>query len=74
MFDRTWSSLFADLIETDFIHDKDIAVDTDWVRQNYSVTAIAGRGTYGYVLYVRYFLTPFCQLEIHHALASLRPQ
>lgn len=39
--------VFTDLIESDFLHIRNVAKDTDWRRQNYSVTAEAGRGPYG---------------------------
>jgi hypothetical protein len=39
--------VFTDLIESDFLHIKDVASDTDWSRQNYSVTAALARGPYG---------------------------
>ncbi len=42
--------LFTDIIETDFIHDQNIAVDTDWIRQLYNGSAVAVRGNYGYVV------------------------
>ncbi|KUJ09920.1 glycoside hydrolase family 16 protein [Mollisia scopiformis] len=41
------SYVFTDLIESDFVHIQDVASDTDWSRQNYSVTALAARGPYG---------------------------
>jgi hypothetical protein len=40
-------SLFTDLIETDFLHLPNISLDTDWRRQEFPVTAAAGRGPYG---------------------------
>lgn len=39
--------VFSDLIESDFLHITNVSLDTDWRRQNYSVTAVAGRGPYG---------------------------
>ncbi|KAH7418932.1 glycoside hydrolase family 16 protein [Cadophora sp. MPI-SDFR-AT-0126] len=39
--------VWTDLLETDFLHLDDIAKDSDWQRQNYSVTAQAARGPYG---------------------------
>jgi len=42
--------VFTDLIESDFLHIKNVSLDTDWRRQNFSVTAEAARGPYGYVL------------------------
>jgi hypothetical protein len=41
------SFLFTDLIETDFLHLQNVSLDTDWKRQNFSVTPAAGRGPYG---------------------------
>lgn len=41
---------FTDLVESDFLHIRDIAVNTDWQRQNFTKTPEAGRGPYGYVL------------------------
>ncbi|KAG0648895.1 Lichenase [Hyphodiscus hymeniophilus] len=40
-------SIFTDLIETDFLHLTNISKDTDWRRQEFPVTAAAGRGPYG---------------------------
>jgi hypothetical protein len=39
--------LFTDVIESDFLHIKNLTLDTDWRRQNFSVTPEAGRGPYG---------------------------
>ncbi len=39
----TWT----DLLETDFLHLDSIADDTDWTRQNYSVSADNARGPFG---------------------------
>lgn len=39
--------LFTDIIESDFLHVPNVAYDTDWSRQNYSVTAADARGPYG---------------------------
>lgn len=39
--------VFTDLLESDFLHLQDISLDTDWVRQNFTVTAVEARGTYG---------------------------
>lgn len=39
--------LTTDLIESDFIHSKDVFKDTDWRVQGYSVTAQDSRGPYG---------------------------
>lgn len=41
------SYIFTDLIETDFLHLDDVVKNSDWVRQDYNVTAEAGRGNYG---------------------------
>lgn len=41
------SSVFMDLLETDFTHVKDISQNPDWVRQQFNVTAEVGRGEYG---------------------------
>ena len=43
----TIPALFTDLIESDFLHIRNISLDTDWRRQEYNVTAAAGRGPYG---------------------------
>lgn len=40
-------TLFTDLIESDFMHLPNISLDTDWRRQEFPVTAAAGRGPYG---------------------------
>jgi hypothetical protein len=40
-------SIFTDIIESDFLHIQNIALDTDWRRQEYNVTTEAGRGPYG---------------------------
>ena len=40
-------STFTDLIESDFLHLTNISMDTDWRRQEFQVTAAAGRGPYG---------------------------
>jgi hypothetical protein len=39
--------LFTDIVESDFLHIKNVSLDTDWKRQNFSETAEAGRGPYG---------------------------
>ncbi|KAK0129978.1 hypothetical protein ONS96_000518 [Cadophora gregata f. sp. sojae] len=39
--------VWTDLLETDFLHLDDIAKDTDWQRQNYTVTAQSARGPFG---------------------------
>ena len=41
------SSLYTDLIETDFLHLANITNDTDWQPQNYTVTPELARGPYG---------------------------
>lgn len=41
------STLYTDLIESDFLHLKNITSDTDWLRQKYQVTADVARGPYG---------------------------
>ncbi|TVY80537.1 Beta-glucanase [Lachnellula suecica] len=38
---------FTDIIESDFVHIKNISLDTDWKRQSFAVTPAAGRGPYG---------------------------
>ncbi|KAL2075234.1 hypothetical protein VTL71DRAFT_177 [Oculimacula yallundae] len=45
--DSATSYIFTDLLETDFFHLDDIAKNTDWQRQNYSITAASNRGKYG---------------------------
>ena len=44
---QTSSFLFTDIIESDFLHIANISLDTDWRRQNFTVTPEAGRGPYG---------------------------
>ncbi|RAL68386.1 hypothetical protein DID88_007117 [Monilinia fructigena] len=39
--------IFTDLIESDFLHISNVTLDTDWRRQQFSVSAAAGRGPYG---------------------------
>ena len=41
------STLYTDLIETDFLHLKNITTDTDWIPQNYTVSPELARGPYG---------------------------
>ena len=41
------TSLYTDLLETDFLHLPNITADTDWQPQNYTVTAANARGPYG---------------------------
>ena len=41
---------FTDLIESDFLHIRDVALDTDWQRQSFTKTPEAGRGPYGYAI------------------------
>lgn len=41
------STLYTDLIETDFLHLANINTDTDWQPQNYTVTPELARGPYG---------------------------
>jgi hypothetical protein len=41
------SFLFTDVLESDFLHIKNIKADTDWSIQNYDVSAAAARGPYG---------------------------
>lgn len=41
------SNLYTDLMETDFQRVKDIADNTDWAPQSYTVDAIAARGPFG---------------------------
>ena len=41
------STLYTDLIESDFLHTQNITDDTDWQAQNYSVSADKARGPYG---------------------------
>lgn len=38
---------FTDLLESDFLHLQNISLDTDWIRQNFTVTAVDARGLYG---------------------------
>lgn len=40
-------NLFTDVLESDFLHLANISLDTDWKRQEFAVTAAAGRGPYG---------------------------
>lgn len=39
--------LFTDAIESDFTKSRNMADNNDWVRQQFNVTATAGRGRYG---------------------------
>lgn len=39
--------IFTDLIETQFSQAKDMSQETDWVAQQFNVSAEAGRGDYG---------------------------
>ena len=41
------STLYTDLLETDFLHLANITADTDWQPQNYTVTPELARGPYG---------------------------
>ena len=41
------STLYTDLLETDFLHLPNITSDTDWQPQNYTVTPEIARGPYG---------------------------
>ena len=41
------STLYTDLIETDFLHLQNITGDTDWQGQDYTVSAELARGPYG---------------------------
>ena len=41
------TSLYTDLLESDFLHLPNITKDTDWQPQNYTVTAANARGPYG---------------------------
>lgn len=38
---------YTDLLETDFLHLKNISINTDWSSQNYTVTPAAARGPWG---------------------------
>ncbi|KAI9649014.1 hypothetical protein NHQ30_001580 [Ciborinia camelliae] len=39
--------IFTDLIESDFLHLSNVTLDTDWRRQQFNMSAAAGRGPYG---------------------------
>ena len=39
--------VFMDLLETDFTHVKEVSQNPDWMRQQFNVSAEAGRGDYG---------------------------
>ncbi|MCJ1252184.1 hypothetical protein MMC30_009424 [Trapelia coarctata] len=41
------STLYTELLETDFLHLPNITIDTDWAPQNYTVKPEAARGPYG---------------------------
>ena len=41
------STLYTEILETDFLHLQNITLDTDWQPQNYTVTPEASRGPYG---------------------------
>lgn len=38
---------FTDLLESDFLHLRNITLDSDWIPQNYTVTSHDSRGMYG---------------------------
>ena len=40
-------SIFTDLLETDFLHLKNLSDNTDWQSQTYTVSSDAARGPYG---------------------------
>lgn len=42
--------IYTDLIESDFLHIRDIFLDTDWRPQSFNKTPAVGRGPYGYVI------------------------
>ncbi|KAI9825002.1 MAG: hypothetical protein M1819_000631 [Sarea resinae] len=39
--------VYTELLETDFLHLQNITLDTDWVPQEYNITASAARGSFG---------------------------
>jgi len=41
------STLYTDLIESDFLHLQNITTDTDWTPQEYQISAEIARGPYG---------------------------
>lgn len=41
------STLFTDLVESDFLHQQNITADTDWQAQDYTVSPELARGPYG---------------------------
>lgn len=41
------TTLYTDILETDFLHLASITKDTDWQPQNYTVTPADARGPYG---------------------------
>ena len=41
------TTLYTDLIETDFLHLTNLTADTDWQPQNYTTTADASHSPYG---------------------------
>lgn len=41
------TTLYTDLLETDFLHLADITKDTDWQPQDYTITPDSARGPYG---------------------------
>lgn len=58
---------FTDIIESDFLHIKDVSEDTDWSIQGYAVTAQDSRGPYGSVesLFPR-FASSYTPLETNN--------
>lgn len=40
-------TFYTDLLETDFLHLKNLSTNTDWSPQNYTVTPAAARGPWG---------------------------
>lgn len=41
------SYTFTDLLESDFLHVRNISLDTDWLRQNFTVDGDRDRGSFG---------------------------
>lgn len=41
------TALFTDLLETDFLHEEDLSVNTDWAPQEWTIDKKNARGEYG---------------------------
>lgn len=59
---------YTDLIESDFLHIRDISLDTDWRPQSFDKTPEVGRGPYGYAALLLHLLA--C-LQFHRLVQPL---